>query len=67
MRLSRTCAAVGVVACLGQVTTGPAAADDMVLHGMVHAAMVRSPYAHAKITGINTDSVKDMPGAVGWD
>ena len=38
--------------------------DDMVLHGMVHAAMVRSPYAHAKITGINTDSVKDMPGVL---
>ncbi|AKH18052.1 xanthine dehydrogenase family protein molybdopterin-binding subunit [Deinococcus soli (ex Cha et al. 2016)] len=38
--------------------------DDMVLHGMVHAAMVRSPYAHAKITGINTDSVKDMPGVI---
>ena len=38
--------------------------DDIVLHGMVHAAMVRSPYAHAKISKIDRDGVKDMPGVI---
>ncbi|PNY80119.1 xanthine dehydrogenase family protein molybdopterin-binding subunit [Deinococcus koreensis] len=38
--------------------------DDIVIPGALHAAMVRSPYAHAKITGIDKDSVKDMPGVV---
>ncbi|GAA5502972.1 carbon monoxide dehydrogenase large chain [Deinococcus xinjiangensis] len=38
--------------------------DDIVLHGMVHAAMVRSPYAHAKIKGINKGSVQDMAGVI---
>ena len=44
MRLSRTCAAVGVVACLGQVTTGPAAADDMVLHDVTYTVYTEQPF-----------------------
>ncbi|WP_276205825.1 xanthine dehydrogenase family protein molybdopterin-binding subunit [Deinococcus sp. LM3] len=38
--------------------------DDIVIPGMLHAAMVRSPYAHAKLGGINRDSVTGMPGVV---
>ncbi|TDE86282.1 xanthine dehydrogenase family protein molybdopterin-binding subunit [Deinococcus sp. S9] len=38
--------------------------DDFVLPGMLHAAMVRSPYAHARITNIDTSSVDGMPGVV---
>ncbi|MPY67290.1 molybdopterin-dependent oxidoreductase [Deinococcus sp. SDU3-2] len=38
--------------------------DDFVLPGMLHAAMVRSPYAHARITGIDKSSVEEMPGVV---
>jgi carbon-monoxide dehydrogenase large subunit len=32
---------------------------------MLHIAVVRSPLAHAKITGINTDAAKRMPGVHG--
>src|SRR5260370_5088738 len=39
--------------------------DDLALPGMLHAAFLRSPYAHAKITGIKTDSAKAAPGVVG--
>ncbi|UBV43475.1 molybdopterin-dependent oxidoreductase [Deinococcus taeanensis] len=36
--------------------------DDVVIPGTLHAAMVRSPYAHARITGIKTESILGMPG-----
>ncbi|MCA1835215.1 MAG: hypothetical protein LC721_02275, partial [Actinobacteria bacterium] len=36
--------------------------DNIVLPGMLHMAIVRSPLAHAKITGINTDAATKMPG-----
>ncbi|NGO50251.1 xanthine dehydrogenase family protein molybdopterin-binding subunit [Allomesorhizobium camelthorni] len=39
--------------------------DDFVLPGMKHAAFVRSPHAHADITGIDVDAAKAMPGVVG--
>ncbi len=32
--------------------------DNITLNGMLHLAMVRSPYAHANITSINTDDAK---------
>ena len=32
--------------------------DDIQLKRMVHAAFVRSPYAHAKINGIDTTAAK---------
>lgn len=38
--------------------------DDINLPRMLHVAYVRSPYAHAKITDIDFDEAKDMPGVV---
>lgn len=38
--------------------------DDIVVPGMLHAAMLRSPYAHAKIAGIGTSAAADAPGVV---
>ena len=38
--------------------------DDIALPGMVHAAMLRSPYAHAKITGLDTSQAETAPGVV---
>ena len=38
--------------------------DDIVVPGMLHAAMLRSPYAHAKIAGIDTSAAADAPGVV---
>ena len=38
--------------------------DDIDLPRMVHAAFVRSPYAHANILHIDTDEAKAMPGVV---
>jgi len=39
--------------------------DDLTLAGMLHMAVLRSPYAHAKINGIKTDAAKALPGVVG--
>jgi carbon-monoxide dehydrogenase large subunit len=38
--------------------------DDVKLTGMVHAAILRSPYAHAKIKRINTKKAEKHPGVV---
>jgi carbon-monoxide dehydrogenase large subunit len=38
--------------------------DDIKLPGMLHAAILRSPYAHAKINSINTEAAKALPGVV---
>lgn len=38
--------------------------DDIKLQGMTFAHFVRSPHAHAKITGIELDAAKAMPGVV---
>ncbi len=38
--------------------------DDVQLTGMVYAAILRSPYAHAKIKRINTKKAQDHPGVV---
>lgn len=38
--------------------------DDIDAKRMVHAAFVRSPYAHARIRSIDTAAAKDMPGVV---
>jgi carbon-monoxide dehydrogenase large subunit len=38
--------------------------DNMTLNGMLHIAMVRSPVAHGRITGINVDAAKELPGVV---
>ncbi len=36
--------------------------DDIILPEMLHAAFVRSPHGHAKISGINVDSARAMDG-----
>jgi aerobic carbon-monoxide dehydrogenase large subunit len=38
--------------------------DDFALPGMLHAAMLRSPHAHARITKIDVDRAKEAPGVV---
>ena len=38
--------------------------DNFVLPGLLHLAMVRSPYAHARITGIDTSQAKTAPNVV---
>src|SRR5438132_1437046 len=38
--------------------------DDIVLPGMLHMAIHRSPFAHAKIKSINTDAAQAVPGVV---
>jgi carbon-monoxide dehydrogenase large subunit len=39
--------------------------DDFAFEGQVYAAMVRSPYPHARILGIDSDRAKAMPGVLG--
>src|SRR5687767_13890652 len=39
--------------------------DDFRMAGMLHTAILRSPYAHAKINSINTDAAKRLPGVLG--
>ena len=36
--------------------------DDVKLNGMLHAAFVRSPYAHARITSIDSSEAEAMAG-----
>ena len=36
--------------------------DDIKYANMCHGVFVRSPYAHAKITNIDIDSARSMPG-----
>src|ERR1051326_4959287 len=38
--------------------------DDVKLAGMLHAAILRSPLAHAKIKSIDTSAAKAVPGVV---
>ncbi|MEP6797961.1 MAG: xanthine dehydrogenase family protein molybdopterin-binding subunit [Lapillicoccus sp.] len=38
--------------------------DNIVLPGMLHMAMVRSPFAHANITAINTDEAKKATNVI---
>ncbi|MGH3501847.1 MAG: xanthine dehydrogenase family protein molybdopterin-binding subunit, partial [Nocardioidaceae bacterium] len=38
--------------------------DNITLPGMLHLAMVRSPFAHAKVTSIDTAAAKDSPGVI---
>jgi len=39
--------------------------DDLTLPGMAYMYVVRSPYAHARIRGINTEKAAGMPGVFG--
>ena len=38
--------------------------DDLMPSGTLHAAMVRSPYAHARIVGINIEKARRRSGVV---
>ena len=38
--------------------------DDVKLPGMLHAAFLRSPHAHARIVGLRTDAATTLPGVV---
>jgi len=38
--------------------------DDIVLPGTVYLALVRSPYAHARIKSIRTDAARAIPGVL---
>jgi carbon-monoxide dehydrogenase large subunit len=38
--------------------------DNITLPGMVHVAMLRSPFAHATITAIDTTEAKTRPGVI---
>ena len=38
--------------------------DDLQFAGLLHALILRSPFAHAKINGINADAAKALPGVV---
>src|SRR6266550_4229571 len=39
--------------------------DDLRLPGMLYAAFVRSPYAHARVTRIDAGAARSAPGVVG--
>src|SRR5687767_7860442 len=47
------------------LTGGALFVDDVQLPGMLHAAFVRSPIAHARILGIDTRTAKRKPGVAG--
>ncbi|QFG70222.1 xanthine dehydrogenase family protein molybdopterin-binding subunit [Ornithinimicrobium pratense] len=38
--------------------------DNLQMTGMLHLALVRSPYAHARITGIDTTAARESEGVV---
>ncbi len=48
----------GVVKITGSATY----ADDLILPGMLHGKLLRSPYAHAKILNIDTSKAERLPG-----
>lgn len=39
--------------------------DDIALPGMAHAAVLRSPHAHARIISIDTTRARALPGVIG--
>ncbi len=41
--------------------------DDIRLPGMLHGAVLRSPYAHARIVSIDTSAALALPGRRGGD
>src|SRR2546428_9660252 len=65
---------MGIAAMLGspikrredpRLITGQATyVDDLKLPGMLHMAVLRSPYGHAHIKSINTDAARKYPGVV---
>jgi aerobic carbon-monoxide dehydrogenase large subunit len=63
---------MGIAAMLGspikrredpRLITGQATyVDDIKLYGMLHMAVLRSPYGHARINSVNTDAARNHPG-----
>ena len=49
---------------LAKVTGGARFAVDVVLPGMAHARILRSPYAHARIVSIDTAAARAHPGVI---
>jgi carbon-monoxide dehydrogenase large subunit len=48
-----------------RLITGAASyTDDITLPGMVYAAILRSPYAHARIESVHTDAARRAPGVL---
>ena len=48
-----------------RLITGRAAyTDDIKLPGMAYAAILRSPYAHASISSIDTSAAASQPGVI---
>ncbi len=45
-----------------KVTGTATYADDLVLPGMLHGKLLRSPYAHARILSIDTSKAEKLPG-----
>ncbi len=39
--------------------------DNQAITGLLHLAIVRSPFAHAEIKGVDTSAAKQVPGVVG--
>ena len=39
--------------------------DNMVVPGMLHMAVVRSPFAHARVVGVDVSKALEIPGVVG--
>jgi aerobic carbon-monoxide dehydrogenase large subunit len=46
------------------VTGRGAYLDDLAFNGLVHAVVLRSPHAHARIGGIDTKAARAMPGVL---
>ena len=38
--------------------------DDIVLEGQVHAVVVRSPHAHARIARVDAEAARSAPGVL---
>ncbi len=65
---------MGIAAMLGspikrredpRLITGQATyVDDIKLYGMLHLAVLRSPYGHARINSVNVDAARNLPGVV---
>ena len=48
-----------------RLITGQASyTDDIKLAGLVHAAILRSPHGHARITSIDTSAAAAAPGVI---
>ena len=46
------------------LTGGGRYIDDVTLPGMLHAAFLRSPFAHARITAVDVEAARQLPGVL---